>query len=69
MAKTRKTYMVEDHVDHKIEVIAAVEGKPKSVVVEEAFQKYFVTKDFLKALTKPRVRAAAAAAGSERNGR
>lgn len=49
-AKTRKTYMVEDNVDHKIEVIAAVEGKSKSDVVDEAFQKHISTKHFLKRL-------------------
>jgi hypothetical protein len=60
MAKNRKTYMVEDQVDHEIEVIAAVEGKSKSDVIDEALQKHISSKDFLKALPKPRVRAAAA---------
>ena len=63
MAKTRKTYLVEDEVDQKIEVIAAVEGKSKSEVVEEAFLKHFTTKEFLKIITKQRARAAAAASG------
>ena len=60
MAKNRKTYLVEDDIDQKIEVVAAVEGKSKSEVVEEAFLRHLNTKGFLKALTKPRVRAAAA---------
>ena len=60
MAKNRKTYLVDDDIDQKIEVVAAVEGKSKSEVVEEAFLKHLSTKEFLKALTKSRVRAAAA---------
>ncbi len=59
MAKTRKTYMVEDDTDQKIEVVAAVEGKSKSEVVEEAFEKHLSTKEFLKAINKQRARAAA----------
>ena len=66
MAKSRKTYVVEDHVDHKIEVIAAVEGKSKSKVVDEALQTHINSKDFLKILAKPRARAAAAAAGGRK---
>ena len=59
MAKSRKTYVIEDHVDHKIEVIAAVEAKSKSEVIEEALQTHISTKDFLKILAKPLARAAA----------
>lgn len=50
--KLRTTLMISEDIDRMVEVCAAVEGKQKSEVVNEALAAYFVDKEKIRSLSK-----------------
>lgn len=49
--KLRTTLLISENIDRMVEVCAAVEGKQKSEVVNEALAEYLNRKDLVRALS------------------
>ncbi|HXQ32958.1 MAG TPA: hypothetical protein VN843_02930 [Anaerolineales bacterium] len=50
--KLRTTLLISENIDRMVEVCAAVEGKQKSEVVNEALAAYLSDKEIIRSLSK-----------------